>query len=106
MLLIALAIATRDAVRYTFGDKEIDMANTSVKIKVSKDVYLRLKDFVSERRLSKSMVASNAITKYLDELESLEDKIDAQEAEKAWLDFVASGEKAIPAEKVYKKLRI
>ena len=93
--------------RYIIGDKrDVDMANTSVKIKVSKDVYLRLKDFVSERRLSKSMVVTNAITKYLDELEFLEDKIDAQEAEKAWFDFVASGEKAIPAEKVYKKLGI
>ena len=74
-----------------------------VAVKVNKDISLRLKDFASGTGLSKSKIASKAIAKYLDELEAEEDRLDAQEAEEAWLEFVASGEKTIPADEVFKE---
>ena len=74
-----------------------------VAVKVNKDISLRLNDFASGTGLSKSKIASKAIAKYLDELEAKEDRLDAQEAEEAWLEFVASGEKTIPADEVFKE---
>ena len=51
---------------------------------------------------NKSSITDEALTKYLAEL--LEDADDAKAGEEAYARFKASGEKAIPAERVYEEL--
>lgn len=52
--------------------------------------------------LPESKVTANTITSYLDEL--LEDLDDLEAAEKAYAEYIASGEKSISAEQLFEEL--
>lgn len=59
-----------------------------------------------ETGMSISDIANRAIEFFFGRKEYDEDAEDIAAAEMAWNDFVASGEEAIPAEEVYRKLGI
>lgn len=66
------------------------------------EMFEKIDRYCSERGCSRSWFVNRAVELFL--MECLEDKEDYKTAEKAWNDYVASGEKGIPAEEVYKKL--
>lgn len=74
----------------------------AISVSVKPDVYIGLEKVASDTGLSKSMIVNIALRNYMNDL--AEDLEDAQIAEKAWNDFVASGEKGIPLKDVKKEL--
>ena len=72
--------------------------SVSVKTKTLYDLEIA----VQRIGLNKSKITEDALTRYLAEI--LEDDNDARAGEEAFAKFKASGEKAIPAEQVYKEL--
>ncbi len=74
----------------------------TLSLNLNEDVLLALTVLAKETGRSRSSYANEAIAKFLQERE--EDAEDYKLAEEAWNEFVASGEKGIPAEEVYKEL--
>lgn len=71
-------------------------------INFSDELYFKLGSVVKQTGMSRSAFVNKALENYLQELQ--EDSEDYERAEKAWNDFVASGEKGIPLEDVKKEL--
>ena len=65
-------------------------------------LYQELEQAAKMTGWTTNAVLEVALRRYLAELR--EDAEDAARAEKAWNDFVASGEKTIPAEELYQEL--
>lgn len=65
-------------------------------------LYKELEQAAQMIGISKDAVLENALNRYFTELQ--EDAEDAKRAERAWDAFEKSGETAIPAEVLYKKL--
>ena len=74
----------------------------AMSVSVKTKTFTDLEQAVRMTGWNKSKITDDALTKYLAEL--FEDEEDARIAEAAYSRFVASGEKAIPAEQVYEEL--
>ena len=74
----------------------------AMSVSVKAKIFTDLESAVQMTGWNKSKIIDDALTKYLAEL--FEDDEDARIGEEAYARFVASGEKAIPAQQVYKEL--
>lgn len=68
---------------------------------LSPDVIQTINALSQQLKLTATQLLQKCLAEYI---EKLEDEEDYEDAVKAWDEFVASGEKAIPAEEVYKEL--
>ncbi|AEE17207.1 hypothetical protein [Treponema brennaborense] len=75
------------------------MASLSISLKPT--LLVKLDECAEKFGYTKSKIAENAISRYLEELE--EDRADYQLAEKAWFDFVSNGEKTYTLTEVEKE---
>ena len=69
---------------------------------INNTLYQELEQAAKMTGWTTTAVLEAALCRYFAELQ--EDAEDAARAEKAWNDFVISGEKAIPAEELYQEL--
>nr|CRY97820.1 hypothetical protein [uncultured prokaryote] len=73
-------------------------------INFSDELYFKLGSVVKQTGMSRSAFVNKALENYLQELQ--EDSEDYERAEKAWNDYVASGEKTYTLDEVKKELDI
>lgn len=77
---------------------------TRMSLTLRPEIAKRLDSYASASLIPKTRIINLALDSFLAERE--EDLRDAELGIAAWNEFVASGEKAIPAEEVYKDLGI
>ena len=71
-------------------------------VTMNNTLYQELEQAAKMTGWTTTAVLEAALSRYFAELQ--EDAEDTARAEKAWNDFIASGEKAIPAEELYQEL--
>ena len=76
----------------------------AISVSIKTDTLYNLERAVKRTGWNKSKIAEEALNRFLSEL--AEDSEDARMGEEAYAKFKASGEKAIPADAVYKELGI
>ncbi|MBD5434776.1 MAG: hypothetical protein HDR35_10870 [Treponema sp.] len=74
----------------------------AISVSIKTDTLYNLERAVKRTGWNKSKIAEEALNRFLSEL--AEDSEDARMGEEAYAKFKASGEKAIPADAVYKEL--
>ncbi|MBD5437351.1 MAG: hypothetical protein HDR37_06415 [Treponema sp.] len=76
----------------------------AISVSIKTDTLYNLERAVKRTGWNKSKIAEEALNRFLSEL--AEDSEDARIGEEAYAKFKASGEKAIPADAVYKELEL
>ncbi|MBD5436883.1 MAG: hypothetical protein HDR36_10390 [Treponema sp.] len=76
----------------------------AISVSIKTDTLYNLERAVKRTGWNKSKIAEEALNRFLSEL--AEDSEDARMGEEAYAKFKASGEKAIPADAVYKELEL
>ncbi len=75
---------------------------SAVSLSINSRLYTKLEEISAITGIEKHAITEKALEQYLQEL--LEDIEDAKIGEKAWEEFVATGQKGIPASDVYQDL--